>query len=176
MKVDHTKPTNTTAVPTSLWIHTDYTRTVTGSDAHSGVQRVEYSLDGGATRRRGTSPITAEGAHTLATRVVDVAGNVLDWRTDTIGIDRTAPSLAVDCGATGWRNTQAACSVAASGGLSGLAGVTANGTPVVDGSYAAPAQGATTIDFRAVDAAGNETAASAQVKVDTTLPVPSSSA
>jgi hypothetical protein len=150
----------------------DYARTVSGTDALSGVQRIEYSLDGGATQTTPNVTITGEGSHTLATRVVDVAGNVSDWRTDTIGIDRTVPSLTVDCGTTGWRNTQATCSVAATGGLSGLAAVTANGAAVVDGSYAVPSQGVSTIRFRALDGAGNETTAAAEVKVDTTSPAP----
>jgi hypothetical protein len=50
--------------------------------------------------------------------------------------------------------------------------VTANGSVVVDGSYAVPSQGVTTIHFRALDGAGNETTASADVKVDTTSPTP----
>ena len=133
---------------------------------------VEFSLDGGATQTTGNVTIATEGVHTLASRIIDVAGNASDWRTDTIGIDRTVPTLAVDCGPTGWRNTQPTCSVAATGGLSGLAGVTADGTSVVDGAYAVQAQGATTIHFRAVDGAGNEAAATADVKVDSSAPAP----
>jgi hypothetical protein len=173
IKVDHTKPTNTTPLPAAPWSRVDYTRTVTGVDALSGVLRVEYSLDGGATQIAPSVTISGEGSHTLATRVIDTAGNASDWRTDAIGIDRTVPVLAVDCGTTSWRNTPATCSVVASGGLSGLAGVTANGAAVVDGVYAVPAQGVTTLRFRAVDGAGNETSASAEVKVDTSAPAPS---
>ena len=128
IKVDHTAPTNTTAAPSSTWRNSDYTRTVTGVDAHSGVQRVEYQVDGGTTQTSGNVTISGEGVHTLASRLVDNAGNISDWRTDTIGIDQTVPALAVDCGTTAWRNTQPTCSVAATGGLSGLAGVTGEGT------------------------------------------------
>jgi hypothetical protein len=116
--------------------------------------------------------IATEGVHTLASRIIDVAGNASDWRTDTIGIDRTVPTLAVDCGPTGWRNTQPTCTVAATGGLSGLAGVSADGTSVIDGAYAVQAQGATTIHFRALDGAGNEATATADVKVDSSAPAP----
>ena len=48
--------------------------------------------------RRPAVSITTEGPHTLYTRVVDTAGNVSDWREDTIGIDKTIPTLTVDCG------------------------------------------------------------------------------
>jgi hypothetical protein len=172
IKVDHTAPANTTAQPTSTWRNSDYTRTITGVDAASGVQRVEYSVDGGATQLSGNVTISGEGVHTLASRIVDNAGNLSGWRTDTIGIDRTVPALSADCGTTAWRNTQPTCSVAATGGLSGLAGVTADGHPVVDGAYAVQAQGAATIHFRAVDGAGNESVATAEVKVDTSAPAP----
>jgi hypothetical protein len=171
IKVDHTAPTNTTAPPASPWRNTDYTRTITGVDAASGVAKVEYALDGGAPVLTGNVTISAEGVHTLASRVVDNAGNASEWRTDTIGIDRTVPALAADCGTTSWRNTQPTCSVSATGGLSGLAGVTADGTSI-DGAYAVPAQGAQTIRFRAVDNAGNEFVATAEVKVDTSAPAP----
>jgi hypothetical protein len=172
IRVDHTAPTNTTAAPTSPWRNSDYSRTITGVDAASGVQRVEYSLDGGAAQTTGNVSISAEGVHTLASRIVDNAGNASDWRTDTIGIDRTVPALSADCGTTAWRNTQPTCSVAATGGLSGLAGVTADGNAVLDGAYGVPGQGAQTIHFRAVDGAGNESVATAAVKVDTTAPAP----
>ena len=51
--------------------------------------------------------ITTEGPHKLYTRVVDNAGNESDWREDTIGIDKTVPTLSVDCGQASWRNTLA---------------------------------------------------------------------
>jgi hypothetical protein len=172
IKVDHTAPTNTTALPSSTWRNSDYTRTITGVDAHSGVAAVEYQLDGGVTNTSGNVSISAEGVHTLVSRIVDNAGNASAWRTDTIGIDRTVPALAADCGTTGWRNTQPTCSVSATGGLSGLAGVTADGAAVPGGVYAVPSQGAQTIHFRAVDNAGNESVATAEVKVDTSAPAP----
>jgi hypothetical protein len=172
IKVDHTAPANTTAAPSSAWRNSAYSRTVTGVDAVSGVQRVEYTVDGGGTQTSGTVTISGEGVHTLASRIVDNAGNASEWRTDTIGIDQTVPALAADCGTTAWRNTQPTCSVSATGGLSGLAGVTADGNAVVDGAYSVPGQGAQTIHFRAVDVAGNESVATAEVKIDGSAPSP----
>ncbi len=172
IKVDHTAPTNTTAQPTTAWRNTDYARSITGVDAASGVQRVEFQVDGGATDTSGNASITGEGVHTLVSRIVDNAGNASDWRTDTVGIDRTVPALAADCGTTAWRNSQPTCSVSATGGLSGLASVTGDGSQVVDGAYAVPGEGAQTIHFRAVDGAGNESVATAEVKIDTSAPAP----
>ena len=68
--------------------------------------RVEYKLGTGAIVASPAVAIAAEGTHTLSTRVLDIAGNVSDWRVDTIGIDKTEPALAVDCGTNAWRNTR----------------------------------------------------------------------
>jgi hypothetical protein len=170
IRVDHTKPANTTPHPPSAWRNSDYTTTVTGTDAASGVLRIEYKLDDETIVTTPSVSITGEGAHSLSTRVIDVAGNASDWRVDTIGIDRTVPTLAVDCGTTGWRNSQASCSVSAAGGLSGLPTLTANGETVVGGAYTVQAEGASTVRFHAVDGAGNEATASADVKIDTSGP------
>ena len=121
IKVDHTKPTNTTAAPDSSWIALPTTRGRSPAATPTpACQRVEYSLDGGATAHPRTYRSPPRARTPSATRVIDVAGNASDWRTDTIGIDRTVPSRP-STWHHGWRNTQAACSVAASGGLSGLA-------------------------------------------------------
>jgi hypothetical protein len=173
IKVDHTPPANTTPRPGAPWRNGDYATTVTGSDATSGVQRIEYTLDGGAVLTTPNVTVTGEGSHTLLTRVIDVAGNASDWREDAIGIDRTAPALGVDCGTSGWRTSAATCSVSASGGPSGLPTLTANGDAVAGGTYTVHAGGATTIKFRAVDGAGNATDASADVKIDAGAPAPS---
>ena len=127
IRVDTTKPVNTTAAVTTPWRKTNFTTTVTGTDATpgSGVARIEYKLDNGAVTTTPAVSITAAGSHTLETRVVDVAGNASDWRIDTIGIDKTNPTLTVNCGGDAWRAAPAVCSVAANGGDSGLPTLTA---------------------------------------------------
>lgn len=174
VRVDTTKPLNTTPAVGEPWRKTTFTTTVSGSDAHSGVARTEYRIDAGGVVTGAAVSIAAEGAHTLETRVVDVAGNASDWRADAIGIDKVAPALAVDCGPSGWRNTVPVCAVSASGGPSGLPTLTAaigNGAPVpVTTSFAVDAEGASTVSFRAVDGAGNQSTARADVKIDRTPP------
>ena len=105
IRVDTTKPVNTTAAVTTPWRKTNFTTTVTGTDATpgSGVTRIEYKLDNGAVTTTPSVSITAAGSHKLETRVVDVAGNASDWRIDTIGIDKTNPTLSVNCGGDAWR-------------------------------------------------------------------------
>ena len=140
-------------MPTAPWRKTNFTTTVTGSDASpgSGVARVEYKVDSGSVVTTPAVSITTEGPHTLYTRVVDTAGNVSDWREDAIGIDKTIPTLTVDCGVTTWRNTPATCTVAAAGGVSGLATLTAaRGAGVAEpigGSYAVESDGAANADL-----------------------------
>ncbi len=177
VKVDHTKPVNTTPLPDAAWRKTNYAVTVTGTDATpgSGVGHVEYKLDGGSAVSSSSVSITTEGAHTLESRIVDNAGNLSEWRPDAIGIDKTVPTLAVDCGSAAWRNAAPTCGVSAAGGLSGLPTLTAAigsgaAVPVVDGKFTVAAEGTSTINFRAVDGAGNQTLASATVKVDTAAP------
>jgi len=175
VKVDTTKPVNTTAAVTVPWRKSTFTTTVSGSDAQSGVARTEYRVDGGSVVSGSAVSIAAEGAHTLETRVVDVAGNASDWRADAVGIDKTVPVLAVDCGPSTWRNTVPVCAVTASGGPSGLPTLTAaigGGTPVAvtGGRFAVDADGASTITFQAVDGAGNQASARADVKVDRAPP------
>jgi hypothetical protein len=177
IKVDRTKPVNTTPLPGVAWRKTNYAVTVTGTDATpgSGMARIEYKLDNGATVTTPSVSITTEGNHKLESRAVDVAGNASEWRTDMVGIDKTAPALTVDCGPTAWRNSAATCSVSASGGLSGLptlTGAVGSGTAaaIANGSFSVGAEGASTINFRAVDGAGNETTTTAAVKIDTVAP------
>jgi hypothetical protein len=177
VKIDLTKPVNTTVVPSDTWRKTNFTTTVTGSDPSPGssLDRIEYKLDGGPVVTTPAVTISATGLHTLESRVRDVAGHWSDWRTDKIGIDKTAPSLSVNCGSAAWRSTPAACTVAAAGGESGLPTLTAargTGSPdaITGTSYTVDAEGIWTVIFRAVDGAGNETLASANVKIDRTPP------
>ncbi len=179
IRIDTTKPVNTTAPVTTPWRKTNFTTTVTGTDATpgSGVLRIEYKLDNGAITTTPAITISAAGSHKLETRVVDTAGNESEWRVDTIGIDKTNPTLSVNCGGDAWRAAPALCSVAANGGDSGLPTLTAsNGgasDTVAGSSYTVDVDGSSTVLFRAVDGAGNETLASAPVKIDRTAPTAS---
>lgn len=176
IRIDLTKPTNTTPAVPGGWRKTNFATTVSGSDATSGVLRVEWKLDTatGVTTAPAVS-IAQEGSYKLYTRVLDNAGNASDWREDTVAIDKTAPTLAVDCGAVIWRNAAATCTVAASGGISGLSAVTgARGgegpIDVAGGVFTVDAEGSSSIVFRAVDGAGNAVTANGAVKVDRTAP------
>jgi len=175
VKIDRTAPTNVTVVPASGWQNTNFSTTVAGSDATSGVAGVEWKLDGGGVSTSTNVSITTTGAHTLSTRIRDGAGNWSAWRDDSVGIDKLIPTLTVACGSAEWRSTPATCSVTADGGISGLSALTgargdAAPSAVTGSSYVIDADGAWSLSFRAVDGAGNEKLALAQVKVDRTAP------
>jgi hypothetical protein len=175
VRIDRTAPENTTPVPAGGWQNTNYAGIVTGTDATSGVLNVEWKLDGGGVQTTPAVSISATGAHTLVSRVRDVAGNFSPWRTDSIGIDKVVPTLTAGCGSIEWRSSPATCTVASDGGLSGLGLLTAargDGEPdAISGtSYTVDADGIWTITFRAVDGAGNEKLALASVKIDRTPP------
>jgi len=68
------------------------TVTVTATDAQSGVDSVEYKLDSGAwTRYTAAVVVTALGAHTVAYRATDVAGNVSAVSSGTFRVVAAAP-------------------------------------------------------------------------------------
>ncbi len=175
VKIDRTAPVNTTPVPAGGWQNTNYSASVAGSDATSGVAGVEWKLDGGATVTTPSVSIATSGAHTLLSRIRDNAGNYSAWRSDSVGIDKVVPTLTVNCGSVDWRSTPATCSVVGDGGASGLSALTASveggaADAISGGSYTVGSDGSHSLTFRAVDGAGNEKLALAQVKIDLTPP------
>lgn len=179
VKVDRTAPVNSTPAPAAPWRRDAYTVTVAGTDAGgSGVDRIEWRVDGGSTLQTPTLTIASKGPHKLETRVVDLAGNASDWRTDSIGIDPDAPVVSADCGSQEWRAAAVVCNVAGDGGDSGLKSLTiarGSGTPqaVGTGSYRIEDDGEWALTLDAIDGAGNEKLASALVRVDRTPPTAS---
>jgi len=158
VNIDTTVPVDTSVITVAPAWTTSRDFVLSGTDATSGV-----------------ASISQTGAHTLSTRIQDNAGNWSVWRDDSVGIDKLIPTLTVACGSVEWRSTPATCSVTADGGISGLAALTgARGdsapSAVSGSSYVVDADGAWSLSFRAVDGAGNEKLALAQVKVDRTAP------
>lgn len=76
------------------WYEDPATVAVVASDNRS-VDRVEYSVDGGAWKSIdgsvGSFSVEGDGLHQVAVRAVDATGNVGEVRPITVGIDATAP-------------------------------------------------------------------------------------
>ncbi|HEV2783072.1 MAG TPA: plastocyanin/azurin family copper-binding protein [Actinophytocola sp.] len=73
------------------------TVTITATDAQSGVDRIEYSRDGGDWTDY-TEPVTIDstGSHTVQYRATDVAGNVSDVGTVSFRVVETGPDACPD--------------------------------------------------------------------------------
>ncbi|PLT44548.1 Chitinase [Paenibacillus pasadenensis] len=157
-----------------------------GTDAASGVARVEYRLTAATvqdwTTYTGPFAVTAPGQTTVHARTVDRAGNVGSLVLEPILIDRAAPTApTVTPSAVGWTNAASVSVTVAAGTDSGgsgvsrteyrLTGATMLGWTTYSGPLTVSAEGETTIEARTVDRAGNTSpAASAVVKIDRTAP------
>jgi hypothetical protein len=166
----------------------------TDTPASDGVNHYEYrtSTNGGTTWSAGISGaaavVSAEGTTLVQFRAVDGAGNASAWTpsvadaTDTVKLDRGAPTNPTVSGATGTWSTAASVVVAASGSTDGGSAVSGyeyqtsfNGgafsgsTP--GSSVTVSAQGTTVVQFRSIDAAGNTSGwVQGTVKLDRTAP------
>jgi hypothetical protein len=153
------------------------TVTITASDAGSGVDRIEYSLDGAAfVRYTGPVVVNTVGAHMVHYRAIDAAGNTSPEQMAGFTVvpppvqDTTPPTVSAAVSgnrdANGDYVDSATVTVTASDSQSGVASV----EYAVDGGgfvpYAEPVRvgtvGAHTVRYKATDHAGN-TAAEQQV-------------
>ncbi|HEY3765407.1 MAG TPA: hypothetical protein VGL44_09645 [Gaiellales bacterium] len=141
----------------------------------AGVSGYQYrtSTNNGATWSAASSgssvPITAQGTTVVQFRAVDAAGNDSSWvpstpdATDTVMLDRTAPTLPTIVGVPG-SCTAGPVTVTATGSSDPWSGFdhyesTLNGGSVITGpSVTVSAHGTATVKFRAVDALGNASA------------------
>ncbi|GAB3494403.1 ThuA domain-containing protein [Amycolatopsis cihanbeyliensis] len=109
----------------SGWHAGDVSVTLNATDEGSGIDRIEWSLDGDDWRTyREPVAISGDGEHTLLYRAVDKAGNVEPDKAATVKIDATKPTVMVAGVANGqvygdatdlvvsWRATDAASGVA----------------------------------------------------------------
>ena len=183
---DTTAPTTTaTSAPApnaAGWSNADVNVTLTGADNAngSGVDKVEYKVDGGAFATYSAPvAITADGTHTVEYRSTDKAGNVEATKSLTVKVDKAAPATTatlqpatspprarspsrsrpptpsrVSRGPS-TRSTRPARSVRSSSPAAALDWVTYD--PANKPVFTAP--GVYTVDYRSTDAAGNVEAA-----------------
>jgi hypothetical protein len=102
--IDATDPASSsgaTPLPTNGFYH-DPTIVLTGGDYLSGVDYIEYNLDGaGATTYSGAFQVTGDGPHSLDFHAVDLAGNVEATNNFSFNIDTTPPDIAISEPANG---------------------------------------------------------------------------
>ncbi|MEU2616238.1 family 16 glycoside hydrolase [Micromonospora sp. NPDC007271] len=187
---DTTPPTVTAAVTGEKDANGAYvgsaTVTLTATDTGSGVDRVEYSLDGGAYGTY-TAPVTVNqpGPHTVSYRATDKAGNTSSPQQVSFTVveptppDTTPPT--VTASVTGQRDANGAYVGSATVTLSAVD--TESGVDRIEysldggayGRYTAPVTvnqvGPHTVSYRATDKAGN-TSSPQQVSFTVVEPTP----
>lgn len=158
-----TVPTITSNVPNGAWQNVaNFTFNIAGSsDIGSGISHYEYSLDSGVTWKDYNAPvvITPEGYHCVFARTVDKSGNTSpNTGIYQIGIDRTAPTLALSQNPSVWINGgDVTVTVSATDNI-GISNITLPDNSVINGSSATfVVIGNGTHTFKTTDYAGNVT-------------------
>ena len=174
-------PVNTTPVTPAAWQTAPYAVALSGTDAGSGLDKMQWKLDGSAPTDAVDGEIvtiSTSGVHTFETRAVDLDGNFSLWRVETLRIDRNLPFDSTDSGTprpggrpppASWSRppTRRPASTTWSGSSTAARSrATANGTNVPIAG-----DGAHVFRTRAVDVAGNASAwIDHTVRVDTVTP------
>ena len=186
INIDKTNPQTTAAANgttgNSGWYKSDVDVTLTASDAHSGVEKTEYSLDGGNSWQpyTGTIQVTNEGTQTIKYRSTDLAGNEEDIQSIDVKIDRTAPQTTAaangTAGNSGWYKSDVDVTLTASDAHSGVEKTEysldgGSSWQPYTGAIHITKEGGTTILYRSIDNAGNEEQPhSVNVNIDKTGP------
>ncbi|GAB3881743.1 hypothetical protein GCM10029964_038320 [Kibdelosporangium lantanae] len=183
VKVDGTAPTLTAATTPATpdgqngWFVGAVSVALTATDPTSGVAKTEFSVDNGPWTAY-TDPVAiADGAHVVAYRATDAAGNT-STGTLPVNKDATAPITTAQFAAPnddGWHAGSVPVTLSTTDAVSGVASVQYS----VDGgawkAYTEPVNvtgdGTHTVKFHATDKAGNvEPDKAATVKIDGTKP------
>ncbi len=165
------------------WFVSAVNISVTSSDTSSGVASDTVSVDGGPASS--SAVVATDGVHTVTQTATDNAGNTRS-ATISIKVDTVAPQISAinttgtsgsnpstGSGQSGWYISPLQLSASASDATSGLASLKIN----VDGNWSAfsgsrtLSDGLHTVQFQAIDNAGNVTTTATQTyKVDATPP------
>jgi len=162
---------------TNGWYISQTSVTASASDALSGLASFEVNVDSAGWASYNDTTFT-DGTHTIQFRATDNAGNVTETALQSVNVDTTAPTLDLSTtgttGSNGWYVSAVTLTPTASDATSGLYSLEATTDGVTWFSMNAPVtlnDGIYTVQFRAVDQAGNiSQTPSQQIKVDATTP------
>lgn len=163
--IDRTAP-STAASSVPAWSGGDVVVHLSAVDALSGAASTEYAVDGGPVQQGTDVALSAEGVHGVTYRSTDVAGNVEDWRTVAVRIDRTAPTIvgasSPEPNANGWNQGDVTVTFTCDDGASGVASCEA--------PHVVTADGLTDVGGSVTDVAGNAASTVVSVRIDRTAP------
>jgi hypothetical protein len=179
-----TLPPTVTATPTGTpgnggWWRSAVSLALSGVDAHSGLNALDYQLNGGAWTAYATPLTLNEGVYAVGYRGRDVAGNgvtqTLTVRVDTMPPATTATPACTLAGTNGWCRGAVNVSLAASDATAGVDSTEYRLDGGTWSTYAAPVHvtgdGTHTVEYRSTDVAGNgESSSSLTLRIDTTPP------
>jgi hypothetical protein len=181
VSVDTQAPTASDDAPVS-WQSADTTVTLAARDAEGAVGGIDWVLGGASAPATGSSAggsagvrIAAEGTTTIEYSATDIAGNRCATQTAIVRIDKTAPVSAATYG-TGWQHGPVTVMLSAGDALSGATSTWYRTNPAAawtlyTGPFQVAEEGASSVQYRAYDLAGNaEDPQTALVQIDNTPP------
>ncbi len=157
------------------WYLSPVTMTLMSTDVCSGVQSINYSIDGAASETSGSPAsvtVSADGTHSVVFSARDNSGNTEASQTVAVKIDQAGPSIMAHAlpapNVFGWNNTDVTvsfgCTDDPAGIASGIASCTQPITVATEGS-------GQKVTGTAVDLAGNTASTEAAVNIDKTPPL-----
>jgi hypothetical protein len=185
VKVDGAAPAVSISGVDDLWHTGPVFALFSVSDAVSGISATAYRIDGSSWTPGLGLLVATEGAHTLACKATDAAGNESAEQTAHVRIDATAPVTSA-AGPAAWTREAVTLSFSPADALSGMSGGLARTEYSLDGGATWQEGLAAVVDpdpvehstdalrvlYRSTDVAGNAEAAKSLVaRVDTCLPV-----
>ena len=166
VSIDTSAPVTSASAPTG-WSNTGITVTLSPLDNLSGVDSTFFRVDGGIAMVGTSVTIDDDGSHTISFWSSDRAGNVEAAHTETVLIDKTAPTISHTLLPTpnlaGWNTADVTVSFHCLDSLSGISFCTSDQTLSSDGA-SQPVHG------EARDFAGNSAADTAYVSIDRVKP------
>ncbi|RFU60941.1 Ig-like domain repeat protein [Bacillus sp. V59.32b] len=173
VKIDKTAPV-TESNATDTWSNENVAVALTATDAHSGVAKTYYSIDGSEYQEGTSLMVEKEGASQVSYYSVDEAGNKEEVRTIEVNMDKTAPVTESNVPDT-WGNDEIAVTLTATDTGSGVAKTyySVNGSDYLEGtSFTVEKEAVNEITYYSIDVAGNkEEVRTAEVKIDKTAPL-----
>lgn len=171
VKIDRTTPM-TVSEASAIWVKEAAVK-LTATDAHSGVSKTYYSINGSDYQEGTSFTVDSEGVNEVSFYSVDQAGNKEAAQAIIVKIDRTAPVTHSDAPAD-WTKEDVTVKLTATDTHSGTARMfySIGGSAYAEGSsFTVSEEGIHKVSFYSIDTAGNiETANTAVVKIDRTAP------